>query len=162
MKFMKTYILLIAMLFTPLLATAAPGDIQFDSSAETEVETVNDKGEKILLRQPATLVIPGTIVIYTNKASNNGTETVEGVVISNPVPENTEYLAGSAVGENTQITYSVDGGKNFDVPEQLTVKHVDGTTRPAEANEYTHIRWVLGTPIPPGGEGQVEFRTKVQ
>jgi uncharacterized repeat protein (TIGR01451 family) len=153
---------LLILLLTTLHAVAAPGDISFDSIAEVEVETVTEKGEKVMKRQPATVIVPGTIVIYSNKITNNGTETAEGIVINNPVPEQMEYLAGSAVGTNTEITYSADGGNSFNNPEKLTVKNPGGTMRPAEPREYTHIMWVLGTPLPPGGEDMVEFRTRVK
>ena len=141
---------------------AANGDIQFVSKAEIEVPQINAKGEKVLVREPASLVVPGTIVIYTNQLTNKGKDLVEKLVITNLVPENTEFLAGSARPESAEITYSVDDGKSYGTPGNLKVTEANGTQRDAEAKDYTHIRWMLNTPLKPEKEDQVEFRVKIK
>jgi len=53
---------------------------------------------------------------------NEGEEPADNIVLNNPVPENTHYVADSARGANTDIDYSVDGGKRFGQPSQLFIE----------------------------------------
>lgn len=144
------------------MAFAANDDIRFISKAEIEVPEVDASGAKVLVRQPATLVVPGANVIYTNSFTNHGTETAENLVITNPVPDRMEFLAGSTLPETAVMTYSIDGGKTFAVPDQLLITEVDGSKRVAEAKEYTHIRWLVKDQLLVGATGQVEFRARLK
>jgi len=164
---MRIFIMTVSL--TLLLLVAAPGmvlaageNIRFESLAELEIEQVNAQGEKILVRTPATLVVPGSIIIYTNRFDNQGKEPAEKLKITNPIPKNMEFLAGSALPEDATIVYSIDGGKMFDAAEALFVIEADGTKRPAEARDYTHIRWTLKQTLSPGETGFVEFRARLK
>ena len=53
------------------------------------------------------------------------------------------YLADSAAGPGADVSFSVDGGRTFDLPENLLVAGPAGQWRPATAADYTHIRWQL-------------------
>lgn len=145
-----------------LPAAAQQEIIRFESTAEVELAKVTPQGEKVLERRPATLVVPGTVVIYTNRYTNQGSEAAEGLVITNPLPENMAYLDGSAFDEGTVVVFSVDGGQSFDRPEDLTVTDTDGSRRPAQAEDYTHIRWKVLAPLSPGATGEVEYRAKLK
>ena len=153
-------LLFLSLLF-PVLTLAA-NDIQFTSTAEVEVQQVNAKGEKVLVRQPAVLLQPGEIAIYTNAFTNTGKQAAEKVVINNPVPVNTEYLAGSATDAGFNLVFSVDKGKTYGRPGELTVPDGKGGKRPAEPKEYTNLRWTMQAPLQPGATGVVEFRVRVK
>jgi uncharacterized repeat protein (TIGR01451 family) len=146
---------------TAAIATAAD-NIRFTSKAEIEVEQISADGSKRLVRQPAALVVPGTGVIYTNTFRNIGDKPAERLVITNPIPEGMEYLGGSALPLDADITFSIDGGRSFDRADQLFVSLADGSKRLAEAEEYTHIRWTISEALPPGAEGNVEFRAHLK
>ena len=149
------------LLLVPIAALAA-GDIRFTSTAEVEVTKVSANGENVLVRQPATLLQPGEIAIYTNLFTNHGQQPAEKVVVDNPVPENTEYLGGSATETGYAVTFSVDKGKSFGQPQELTVPDGKGGQRQAEPSEYTNIRWTMQAPLQPGATGVVEFRVRVK
>jgi hypothetical protein len=68
------------------------------------------------------------------------------------------YKDGSAGGEGTVITFSVDDGKTYDVPGNLKVLDADGKERSAVASDYTHIRWTLEKSVSPEAVGYVSFR----
>jgi hypothetical protein len=59
--------------------------------------------------------------------------------------------------EDAVVTYSVDGGESFDLPENLLVTGPDNTQQPADPADYTHVRWTLPDPVPPGAQGAVSF-----
>lgn len=157
---MKT-LLTIALLSLSFMAQAA--GLKLENIAEIEVREVNKDGKEIIKRVPAEKVIPGTQVIYTLVAKNQADQPLNNVVISDEIPEHMEYVNGSAKGitnpAQTQIVFSVDGGKNYAAADKLTVKDAEtGKQRSARASDYTHVRWVMAYPIPVGKQGEVSFR----
>ena len=132
------------------------GCIVLKSVAEVEKVEVNAKGEKTTKLVPASTAVPGVEVIWTVTANNICKVPSEKVTINNAVPEHMTYVASSAIGPGSDITYSLDG-KTFGTPEQLTVK-VDGAQRQARADEYRHIRWVFKNSLQPGAQAFARFR----
>src|SRR5512135_2756838 len=105
---------------------AEKGKVELKMAAEKEVAVTGADGSKTMERVPAEKVIPGDLVIYTITYTNKGDKPAENLVVKNPIPEHMKYVDGSAAGENSVITYSVDKGKTYDVPEKLTVKDAKG------------------------------------
>lgn len=138
------------------------GDILLKTIAEVEVEEFNEEGKKEVKRIPASKVVPGDEVIYTNFYTIVGNEPIEDAVINNPVPEHMIYLQGSAKGKGTLITFSVDNGNVYDVPEKLFVLDPDGKKISAKASDYTHIRWQFKKALLKGEKGQVGFRARLK
>lgn len=150
-----------ALLLAFSISAHAADAVEVKNIAEVEVEVVDSKGNKTLKRQPVDKVVPGTEVIYTTTYKNLIAKPVGNIVINNPVPANTAYKSGSAIGANTDISFSVDG-KHFATPDKLTVKGKDGKDRPALASEYTHIRWAHKGELAAGKSGEVSFRTLIK
>lgn len=111
--------------------------------------------------EAVTDVRPGDVIRYTIVFRNESAMDVAGgsVVITNPLPEGTVYLDGTAAGDSTQITFSVDG-ELFADPGSLTV--TDGTgTRRAAAADYRSIRWAYAPRLPAGAAGEVSFDVRM-
>jgi len=164
-KHLKTIaaIFMSALLLNPAAQAAKEtGPILLTSNAEVEIIKTDATGKQSIKRELATEVIPGKDVIYTLTFENVGTNPGNDIVINNPIPEHTVYKTGSASGTDTHISFSVDGGQSFASPEQLTVTEADGSTRTANASEYTTIRWQYTKQLPPGKKSSVEFRVVLQ
>ncbi len=112
---------------------------------------------------PAEKVIPGDDVHYTITFVNEGKAAADAgsVVITNPVPENTQYIADSAFGSGTSVQFSVDGGKTFHPANELTVVR-DGVKVPATPSDYTTIRWVFTPALAPAAQSYVSFNARLQ
>jgi uncharacterized repeat protein (TIGR01451 family) len=155
---------LLRRLATPLLALGlllpafALADVQLSSAAFHEKEVVAKDGKKSVKREPLANAVPGQEVIYVITYRNTGAESVQNVVVNNPVPKELAYVANSALGNGSRFEVSVDGGKTFAVFSQLTVKGADGKARAAGGADVTHLRWTLTTPVKAGGEGEVSYR----
>jgi uncharacterized repeat protein (TIGR01451 family) len=134
------------------------GNIELKMIAEKEMVFTDAQGKKQIKRVEPAKVIPGEEIIYTITYTNSGDQNADNVYITNPVPEHMLYKEGSAEGIGTVITFSVDGGVTYDIPSKLKVKNIDGTLRPAVAEDYTHIRWTLKKPLSPKGNGNVVYR----
>jgi uncharacterized repeat protein (TIGR01451 family) len=144
-----------------LAAYAAEGAIKITSTAEVEREVVVN-GKKEMKRMPVTKAVPGTEIIFTNQFENVTAKAASDVVINNPIPESTEYKAGSAFGADCDIQFSVDSGKKFGHAEELKIKDADGTEHTALAKDYTNIRWVNKSQLPAGKAGEVGFRVIIK
>ena len=110
---MKTISNIFSILILAIFSHLAMADIELSTTAQVEVTETNAQGEKVVKRQPATQVVPGKEVIYTIRAKNTGTQPAGSIVVTNPVPQHTEYVEGSAFGSGTEISFSVDGGKSY-------------------------------------------------
>ena len=136
--------------------------IELDAKVEREIEVVDENGQKTITREQAVTVMPGEVVVYTITARNVGEEPATNVVITDPIPEHMDYT-GSVKGDRTRITFSVDGGKTYDVATALMVPISEGEgERPAKPEDYTHIRWQLNDALEPGSALSVEFHARLQ
>ncbi|MGI8738316.1 MAG: hypothetical protein ACR2KU_01290 [Gammaproteobacteria bacterium] len=156
----QTLAALCALLLSALVIAnvADAANVKLISVAEKEVVTTTADGVDVTEIVPAESVIPGEEVIYTTYYNNTSDRIADKIVITNQVPEHTRYKANSAIGADTAITYSVDGGKSFAAPEELMVTGKNGEQRVARPSEYTHIRWAYEPVLPPGEKGSVQFR----
>ncbi len=154
--------IILFLLFVPAAWAGPQMSIAVSTSREV-TQTVN--GSKVKKLVPATEAASGDTLVYTLSYSNKGNEAATDAVIDNPIPKGTSYIAGSATGAGTEITFSVDDGKSFARPEALMseVMLMSGTKvrHPASADEYTHVRWTIRQ-VPPGGSGKVSFSVFVK
>ena len=136
---------------------AAQAEVMLTTGVMKVVAMPDGSGSRVEQLQEAETVLPGDVLRYTIVFSNQSPQDVApgSIVITNPLPEGTEYLAGSAVGRNTVISFSLDG-ENFASPEALVV--VEGAARrPAAAADYRSIRWTFEPRLAAGDSGQVSF-----
>ncbi len=139
MKYVSAVFIAFTLLAAP--AWAQKGPVTVKSVAEVETEVKNAQGTIEKKRAPVSQAIPGTQVVYTTTFTNDSGKPAENIALDNPIPTNTTYIDGSAFGDNTSITFSIDGGKAFATPDKLKVKTPEGKERAAVASDYTHIRW---------------------
>lgn len=146
-------------------ASSAYGDgsaIELQTSVEKRVQRILDSGQVETLFEPAGTVVPGDTIAYRIEARNiSSDQPAENVVITDPIPEHTQYLSGSAAGEGARVFFSVDGGMRFDAPEALRVVD-EGVSRVATASDYTHIRWVFSDSLAPSETRAVHFFAQLQ
>ena len=162
-KYFSGWPVLLALLLASFAITAQEaGTIQIQTTADVEIIETDANGETVTRLEPASKVIPGDIVIYTVTFSNTGSEPAENVVITNPVPRHMEYVDGTAFGPGADISFSIDGGRSWGTPDELVVTALDGSQRPAQASDYTDIRWILRNELQPGAQGFARFRTRLQ
>jgi uncharacterized repeat protein (TIGR01451 family) len=130
-----------------------PSSITVRAVAEVE------QGAKLA---PARRVVSGDHVLYTLEVRNTAQTTANQPRVDYAIPAHTWYVAESAVGPGTDITYSVDGGLGFDRPDNLRVAAAQGEMRAALANDYTHIRWQFKNSLKANSVAFVRFRVLVK
>lgn len=147
--------LFIAIMLLPAMAMAA-GNVSVSIKTDKQ-EVVVKNGKKLTQVVPATKFAPGDTIVYTITYTNKGTEPAVNAIVDDPVPRGTTYVGGSATGAGAEITFSIDGGKTFKKPSELT----GGDKKPVPPEKYTAIRWTIPQ-IPAGGSGKVSFKAHVK
>lgn len=148
-----------------VFSTAVLAEIKLDNTAQVEKIQKDANGKEVVKLSPADLVVPGDVVVYTVTATNTGNAAADKVVINNAISAHVLYIADSAssiaIGKNTTITFSADGGKTYAAPQQLTVVK-DGVTRAATPEDYTHVRWQLNFALEPQKSTSVFFKARLK
>ncbi len=153
------------LLFTTLgllLAANAAAQVTLSNSVKKVETVVNEDGQAERRLIDTVSVVPGDELRYTITFTNDGGEVVDAgsIVITNPIPEATEYLDGTAFGAGTEIVFSTDG-VSFADPAELVVEEA-GTEAPASAKDYKTIRWVFAPELEPGETGNVSFNVRLK
>ena len=156
MSALRTAVLVAA--FTSASAMAQ-NCIELTTMAESEQQYVNEQGKQATRLVPLEKPVPGSEVVWTITAKNVCDKPVENVAVANPVPEHMTYIANTAMGVGTDITYSLDG-KSFQVPAALTVSE-GGAQRAAKPEEYRAVRWTYKAAFAPGSTAFVRYRARV-
>jgi uncharacterized repeat protein (TIGR01451 family) len=157
--------LIVACLLVGAVAGAQPLEplpLRIDVVAEQLVTNELAPGRVVRRFEPARQVRPYEEVYYTVRVQNSADHPVYPVVVTRPVPENTAYVAGSAVGPAATVTFSVDEGVTFAAPDALQVPTPEGSSRNAVERDYTHIRWELGYPLAAGATAILRFRVMLR
>jgi len=152
MKFIVLGLALLTALVTAVRATEAV-ELRTELIAEVRESVVVAERQTFRL-VPATRLSQGQVVYYTVKITNPTPIFANKVQVSQLIPANTSYVAGSAGGPGADIEFSIDGGQTFARAENL--KQADGTRAPPE--RYTHVRWSLRNPLAPGATALARFR----
>ena len=124
------------------LGQSLPNAISVGVIAEVETR-VSVNGRELTKLVPADRLTPGDEVIYTLEIRNTGAAAFRTLAVPFAIPEHMRYVADSAVGPGADVSYSVDGGRTFAWPDDLTVAGPQGGLRAASAADYTHILWRL-------------------
>lgn len=155
---MKKVLLTMLLTLAVSLPAAAQeeGSLKVSTTVQKEEVSVNEAGETVTKLVAANTVVPGEAVIYTITFQNIGAEPAANVVITNPIAETLTYVDGSAFGPGMNLEFSIDGGQTFAAAADLTVEE-DGETRPAEPDDFTHIRWVMQGELAVGALATARF-----
>jgi len=156
MKLFRT-LLAAAIALTGALAgtIAAPALAASDVTLTSDVKVdriVTEDGKQSHVLAPVAKALPGELLVFTTRYRNTAAKPVSHFVLTNPIPDAVR-LADDGFGN---FDVSVDGGKTFGKLASLTVSDAKGVSRPAQAADVTHLRWVIAA-IAPGAGGVLEY-----
>ncbi len=135
------------------LAAAGPLTMATRMMVETRVAAADGSTRTTLI--PATRAVPGDRITIVLSYRNTGAAPIANLVLANPVPRNVAFRGAAAQSAAPDV--SVDG-KTYGSLGGLRVTTPDGATRPATANDVTHVRWRLSSPVSAGQGGELAFQ----
>lgn len=138
----------------PAVAAAA-GPLTIASRMMVERRTTAADGSTRATLVPAVRVMPGDRITVVLAYRNTGTAPIRDLVLANPVPRNVVFRRAAATPAAPEV--SVDG-RTFGDLATLRVAMPDGTLRPAVADDVTHVRWRLPSPVTAGQAGELAFQ----
>jgi uncharacterized repeat protein (TIGR01451 family) len=125
---------------------------------------VTEDGQEDFL--PAERARPKDVIEYRLTYKNDGTDPVQSIFITDPIPSGTEYIEASASSpDRGRVEFSIDGGKSYsDWPIEIVEKTKDGREKVTRATPemVTHIRWTLTDTFTPEHEVTVSYRTLIK
>lgn len=133
----------------------AAGGVQFASDVFIERFQPAPGGRTARILERAEQLRPGDRVIFVVNWSGRKDG---GFTVTNPLPRT---IAFAGATDDTQEV-SVDGGRTWGALEALSLRGTDGRTRPAHAQDVTHLRWRIPTPQALAGGGQMTWRGVVR
>lgn len=144
-------------------APAAGGPVHLHLRAERRTESADAQGKPRVIwaaLDAQTAVHPGDVLRYDVSAENSGAVPVSGLLVTQPVPVGTVYVAHSAeAGKNSLVpAYSLDGRQFSARPVQAGP---NGSSRPAAPEAYTALRWRFPV-LPPHTSQDVTYLVKVR
>jgi uncharacterized repeat protein (TIGR01451 family) len=149
-------ILLFAMLMPGQVLAA--NHVALANDVFVERVTIDTQGKQRILLEEPKVVVPGDRLVFVLNYRNAGAQPADKFVITNPLPDAVRF----ADAGDTRPLVSVDGGQGWGRLEELTVAQPDGTRRPAQPADVTHLRWAFQKPIPAGASGKLMFRGVVK
>ena len=164
---------LTALISTTGVLSQAPARNQLKLILEAQKQVIvkDENGKNKINWQPlgeTSVVQPGDILLYTVRGEEKQNKPVNNFVVTQAISPQTIYVLNSAEvaqkgNENMKIVYSIDGGKTFTENPTIQITLPDGKieTKPAPAENYTHIRYVFNTPIVPDNF-QASYQVKVK
>lgn len=134
---------------TALPATAsAQAGVELNGDVKV-VRMVGEEGAQRESMEEPNNVVPGDRLMFATNYRNGSTDVMENFVITNPLP------GAVMLAENGDFMVSLDGD-TYAALSGLTVDNGDGTSRPAELADVTHIQWTLAR-LEPGISGSVTY-----
>jgi len=108
---------------------------------------------------PATRAVPGDRITVVVAYHNGGPAPIGDLVLANPVPRGVAYRGPAAGSPAPEV--SVDGVR-FGPLSELSVAVPGAAPRAAVADDVTHVRWRLASPVAAGRGGELAFQAVLQ
>jgi len=125
-------------------AVATGSDLLETEIVIEKLESADPPDRPVARFVPAGRLEAGDQVHYTLRVRNPGENPVRDVQVTKRMPFGLHYLPGSATGPACDIEFSADGGKTF--------------AARSRAGDFTHVRWTMRRPLPPGATALLRFR----
>ena len=153
------HLILAAALAAGSVAPALAQSAALTLSSEVFVlhDVVQPDGSVKQTAQAPERVLPGDPILIRLNYANTGAEPATNFSAVNAIPDALVFASTSSSAD-----YSVDGGKSWGPLASLTVAAADGTTRPAQAADVTHLRFKAPGPVAAGAKGQFAFNALVR
>ncbi len=154
-------------LVVAIIATQALSSLVAQGLPKLDIKITDQKINLTAAEKKAGAVVnylPGDTLKYVIVASNSGDGLMTEPEIVDPIPAGVTYIAESAIGEASEITFSMNQGSTYMAwPPVYTVRNSKGILikRKATPEMISHIRWNITKSMKPGEAVTLEFLVEV-
>lgn len=141
------------LLLTLSTAALAEPQVTIQSQALVEQESTDAEGAPIIVRVPVNTVDQGAELIFELTITNSSNDDAVNLVINNPIPEGTQYIANSQTGQGSTHLVSWDNNEFLSEAEFLEGE--------LSASDIRHLRWTLDR-LKANSSSTLEFRVIIQ
>lgn len=124
-----------------------------------------ERDSKKISVEKAGPVSPGEVVSYTMNSVNEGSAPAREYRAVGQIPQSATFVAGSAlVDGNSQVSYSIDNGRQFSAIPMIDVKQADGAIKKVAApvSMYTQVRFEWADPLVAGSKVVASYQVRVK
>lgn len=142
-------------------------EVKLVLSAEKQVVTTDAEGKEEITWEALegnVTVQPGDVLRYSLLSENAGDKPASEFTITQPIPNQTQYVLDSARANGAKLAYSIDGGQTYSEQPMIEVTQPDGTVKlePAPAEAYTHVQWDYSESLAPMASVKAVYEVAVQ
>lgn len=136
-------------------AGQAPSPVELKGGVKLDKLVLKDGREEHVLTDPE-VVVPGDRLLFSTAYRNTSAAPVKDFVVTNPLPQGVVLTPEAA----NALVVSVDNGRTWGRLAALAVAEGQAT-RPARADDVTHVRWALPL-LAPGASGSFTYNAIVR
>ena len=161
-----------ASIITPASGVSDPTDLSrtgAGNNSATDSDTITSIPDVALVKSvnPTGNQIPGTDLTYTIAFTNDGGVAARSLVISDPIPANTDFKVGSVTSSlgTTGLTVAVAYSNNNGTSYAYTPVSGGGGAAAGYDRNVTNVRWTFTgnlSQTPPNNAGSVSFIAKIR
>jgi len=156
-----------------LAGASALGEVTLETDV-SKVESTLDAGGGVKRELvPVEEVVPGEELRYTITVTNESEIPVgpNRIIITNPIPDGTLYVRGSAGGDAVLVEYSTDGetfgpsepaGQAGPAGAGQDAAGLEASTDPAAGEAVRSLRWTYREELHPGDSADVFFHVRMR
>jgi hypothetical protein len=147
----------LALITVPTIALAA-NEIAVVNEVFAERAVVAADGTRKPVLVKAKSGPPGSRLIFVTTYRNQSAVPIRGIILNSPRLDGVVF--DGALSPGAQL--SVDQGTTWGALTTLRVRAPNGTIRPAQNTDVTHVRLVVAGAAAPGSSGKMSFRVIVK
>jgi uncharacterized repeat protein (TIGR01451 family) len=170
-KYLMPKLMLAIFVLSGMVVFAAHNDVVINAlnlaQPKVRVETSGSvkRNDKDVLLDKAEAVNSGEILNWNINSANEGNGDAQNYRVVGQIPKGTQLIPESAkADESPQVTYSIDGGKNFSAQPLIDEKQPDGTVKKVAApvSMYSHLRFEWDKALPSNSKLAAVYRVQVK
>jgi uncharacterized repeat protein (TIGR01451 family) len=123
------------------------------------------RDNKTVSLEKAEAVKSGETLEWTISSANEGNGDAQKYRVVGQIPQGTTFVADSAKGDDSpQVTYSIDGGKDFFAHPMIKETQADGSVKEVQApvSMYTQLRFEWAKSLPSNAKLAAAYRVRVK